>query len=65
MCPGVALYLNSWFYLLWVLLLHLVWHKLVKQEEILMINTFGDLYKDYARRTGRFFPKILKYSTNA
>ena len=61
-CPGVALYLNSWFYLFWVLLLHLLWHKLVKEEEIIMTDTFGDKYKNYALRTGRFFPKLLNYS---
>ena len=61
-CPGVALYLNSWFYLFWVLLLHLLWHKLVKEEEIIMTDTFGDKYKNYALRTGRFFPKLLNYN---
>jgi len=61
-CPGAALYLNSWFYLFWILLLHLLWHKLVKKEEIIMLDTFGNIYKDYARRTGRFFPKLLKSS---
>ena len=63
-CPGVALYLNSWFYLFWVLLLHLLWHKLVKEEERIMTDTFGDIYKNYALRTGRFFPKILNYNIN-
>jgi len=58
-CPGAALYFNSWFYLFWVLLLQLLWHKLVKKEEIIMIDTFGDIYKDYAKRTGQFFPKRL------
>ncbi|MFO7713590.1 methyltransferase family protein [Desulfosarcina sp.] len=62
--PGVALYLNSWFYLFWVLLLHLLWHKLVKKEEIIMIDTFGDKYKNYARRTGRFFPKVMSFRIN-
>ena len=61
-CPGIALYLNSLFYLFWVFLLHLLWHKLLIKEEIIMIDTFGDMYKDYARRTGRFFPKMMNYS---
>ena len=63
-CPGVALYLNSWFYLFWVLLLLLLWHKLVKEEERIMTDTFGDIYKNYALRTGRFFPKMLNYNIN-
>jgi protein-S-isoprenylcysteine O-methyltransferase Ste14 len=57
-CPGIAVYLNSWPYLLWVVVLHLMWHALVKKEEVLMVDMFGDMYKDYAMRTGRFFPKI-------
>ncbi|MFP4532022.1 MAG: methyltransferase family protein [Desulfobacterales bacterium] len=60
-CPGIALYLNSWFYLFWLVLLHLLWHKLVKKEEIIMTNEFGDTYKNYARRTGRFFPKVWDF----
>lgn len=55
-CPGAALYLNSWFYLLWVFMLHLLWHQLVKKEERIMIDAFGDLYREYARQTGRFLP---------
>ncbi len=58
-CPGAALYLNSWLYLFWLLLLQIIWHKFVKKEEIIMIDTFGEDYIDYARQTGRFFPKML------
>lgn len=63
-CPGIALVLNSWFYLFWICLLHLLWHKLVQREELTMINTFGKTYKDYAKRTGRFFPKLENHSNN-
>jgi len=59
LCPGLALYLNSWMYLLWVLMLHLLWNNIVKLEEIKMTDTFGDVYKNYAKRTGRFFPRML------
>lgn len=55
---GAALYLNSWVYLFWLLLLHLLWHRLVKKEEAVMIAAFGDTYRDYANQTGRFFPKL-------
>ena len=57
-CPGVALYFNSWSYLFWALLLHPIWHQLVKKEEKTMSDMFGEEYKDYAKRTGRFVPKI-------
>jgi protein-S-isoprenylcysteine O-methyltransferase Ste14 len=56
--PGFALYLNSWVYLTWAVFLHVLWHQLVKREEQIMVDTFGDAYKDYARRTGRFFPRM-------
>ena len=56
--PGVALYLNSWFYLIWVFLLHLIWPRLVIKEELIMSDKFGDTYKTYASRTGRFFPRF-------
>jgi len=59
-CPGIALYLNSWLFLPWVILLHLIWHTLVKKEETAMMSTFGKVYGDYAKQTGRFIPKILK-----
>ena len=58
-CPGLALYLNSWFYIFWIFVLHMLWHRLVKKEETVMAEIFGDTYTDYARQTGRFFPKIL------
>jgi protein-S-isoprenylcysteine O-methyltransferase Ste14 len=58
--PGVALYLNSWVFVCWVILLHPIWHKLVKREENKMMFAFGKIYVDYAKKTGRFFPKELK-----
>jgi len=58
-CPGAALYLNSWWCLFWVLLVHVLWHQLVKEEEKIMLATFGDAYRAYAARTGRFFPVKL------
>ena len=56
---GVVLYLNSWIYFFWLLLLHPMWHLLVRKEEITMLDKFGDEYKNYASRTGRFIPQIL------
>jgi protein-S-isoprenylcysteine O-methyltransferase Ste14 len=60
--PGIAIYLNSWLFVFWVILLHPIWHKLVKKEETIMMSTFGKVYGDYAEKTGRFFPKVLKIS---
>ena len=58
--PGIAFYLNAWLFLCWVILLHPIWHTLVKKEETTMMSTFGKIYGDYAKRTGRFIPKALK-----
>lgn len=59
-CPGVALFFNSWTMLLWPLLLHPVWHILVAWEETWMQKLFGDSYREFARRTGRFVPRFRK-----
>ena len=56
---GVVFYLNSWAYFFWLVLLHPIWHRLVMKEEITMLDKFGDEYKAYASRTGRFIPQIL------
>ena len=32
----------------------------VQSEEKLMLDTFGDEYRDYIRRTGRLFPSLRK-----
>ncbi len=56
--PAVALYLNSWIILFFTVLIHPIWHRLVKKEEKMMIEIFQDEYRSYAARTGRFFPQI-------
>ena len=57
--PGIALFLNSWVLLLWVAILHPLWHILVMREEKMMRESFGKDYGEYAARTGRFFPRVL------
>jgi Putative protein-S-isoprenylcysteine methyltransferase len=59
---GLAIWLNSYVYLVWALLLHPVWQYLVLDEERMMIATFGDAYREYAKRTGRFFPRLTRKS---
>lgn len=54
---GVALYLNSWILLLWVVSLQPVWHQLVIHEEKMMFEHFQGEYRAYAQRTGRFIPR--------
>jgi protein-S-isoprenylcysteine O-methyltransferase Ste14 len=57
--PGVALMLNSWTVLLIIPPVHVIWHLLVASEEDMMRARFGDEYRDYAARTGRFVPRIV------
>ena len=56
--PALALYLNSWIMLFFVVLLHSIWHRHVIREEKIMFEKFQNEYREYAARTGRFFPRI-------
>jgi protein-S-isoprenylcysteine O-methyltransferase Ste14 len=55
---GLAIYLNSYIFVLWAVLLHPLWHWAVRYEERLMIEIFKHEYAEYQKRTGRFFPKL-------
>lgn len=59
---GFALFLNSWIYILWAVILHPIWHWNVKGEEQLMEQAFSNEYTAYALKTGRFFPRLLAKS---
>lgn len=56
---GLALFLNSYFFIFWALLLHPIWHLLIGYEERLMVKIFKNKYLEYQKKTGRFFPKIF------
>jgi protein-S-isoprenylcysteine O-methyltransferase Ste14 len=55
--PGVVLILNRWVGVLWLAALHPLWHGLVRREEHTMEGLFGEAYRRYAARTGRFLPR--------
>jgi len=55
--PGAVLILNRWIYWVWLLALHGIWHILVRKEEAIMAHLFGNTYRAYALRTGRFLPR--------
>lgn len=56
--PGLALFLNHVVFLVWLPVLHVIWHLVIPLEERLMVERFGDEYRTYAARTGRFVPRV-------
>ncbi|MBN2023454.1 MAG: isoprenylcysteine carboxylmethyltransferase family protein [Pirellulales bacterium] len=56
--PGLAVFLDHWAFLVWVVVLHALWHAVIPLEERLMLAQFGDEYRAYARHTGRFVPRL-------
>ena len=56
---GLAIYLNSYIYIVWAVLLHPIWAYLVRPEEQLMIDLFGEAYLEYKKKTGRFVPRLM------
>jgi protein-S-isoprenylcysteine O-methyltransferase Ste14 len=63
--PGLAVFLNHWIDLLWVVALHLLWHLVIVFEEKNMVAQFGDEYLTYAKRTGRFVPRLWRKNDEA
>lgn len=59
LAPGIILLLNSWTLLLWPILSYPIWSALVRKEEKMMAEVFGENYRSYAARTGRLFPKLF------
>lgn len=55
---GLAVYLNSYIFVLWAVLLHPLWHYVIRYEERLMVDVFGAAYLEYQKKTGRFFPRL-------
>lgn len=55
---GLAIYLNSYIFVLWAVILHPLWHYLIRFEENLVIELFGATYLEYQKKTGRFLPRL-------
>jgi len=56
---GVALLFNSWTMLLGPILLYSILSVLVRKEEKMMKEVFGEEYARYAANTGRFIPRFF------
>ena len=59
--PGLAFYLNHWLCFIWVPVLHIIWHLVIRVEEHAMITQFGEKYIEYSKHTGRFIPRFLYF----
>jgi len=60
---GFAIYLGHWAFVAWALALHPVWHWVIRKEERVMEDQFGKAWRDYAARTGRFFPRLWPFNS--
>ena len=54
---GASLITSNWFIFLFPLAFALFFILRVPNEEKMMIETFGDEYREYMKRTGRFLPR--------
>lgn len=56
---GVALMTANWFIFLFPLAFALFFILRVPNEEKMMVEAFGDEYRDFMKRTGRFLPRLV------
>jgi protein-S-isoprenylcysteine O-methyltransferase Ste14 len=54
---GIALVTANWVFIVFALVMIASMVARVPKEEQMMIEKFGEEYKAYMQRTGRFFPK--------
>lgn len=59
---SMALMTSNLLVLLFAILVVLPFPWIARIEEQMLLETFGDDYREYMKRTGRFFPRILKGS---
>ena len=57
---ALGLMADSWFIAALGILAFLAMAIRTPKEEANLIETFGDEYKEYMKRTGRYFPKLLR-----
>lgn len=62
---GLAVFLDHWIGLVWVVALHMLWHLVISIEERSMMALFGEEYLAYARCTGRFIPRLFQSQKRA
>lgn len=55
---GLALWFDNWIYIIWWALQYPIWQWNITSEERLMEAHFGDEYREYCKKTGRFLPWV-------
>jgi protein-S-isoprenylcysteine O-methyltransferase Ste14 len=55
---GLALIAASWLIVLLVAISIAVLYARISKEEVMMVEQFGDEYREYMKRTGRFLPGV-------
>lgn len=56
---GLAMFLDGWIFIAWAVFQYPLWHLNISGEERLMIQQFGQAYRDYSLKTGRFLPRLI------
>ena len=59
---GLSLVSAVWPFMLLVVLSMLFFYRVTGREEAMMIERFGDQYRAYMERTGRFLPRLIRKS---
>jgi protein-S-isoprenylcysteine O-methyltransferase Ste14 len=59
---GLSLVSAVWPFMVLVLLSILFFFRVVGREEVMMIEQFGDEYRAYMKKTGRFLPRLSSKS---
>lgn len=62
--PGIILLLNSLILLTIPLVMYFIFRLLIKDEEIYLLNKYGDQYGEYKNRVGLLFPMIWRYKND-
>jgi protein-S-isoprenylcysteine O-methyltransferase Ste14 len=52
----------NWLFILLAMVTIIGLYTRIGKEEIMMIEKFGDEYRDYMKRTGQFLPRLIRSS---
>jgi protein-S-isoprenylcysteine O-methyltransferase Ste14 len=58
---ALGLVAANWFMLLMILLIVMMLPALAAKEEAMLMEKFGDAYREYMQRTGRFLPRLKEF----